>query len=78
MCLSLEESHEKGHLTPHDIVVGTELARVVTGGDVDARDGVSEDDLFAAERTAFVKLARTGPTLERIAYMLDQGGALRN
>ena len=78
MCSSLQKSHEKGQLTTHDIVVGTELARVVTGGDVDARDGVSEDDLFAAERNAFITLARTESTRARIAHMLDQGSALRN
>ena len=78
MCWSLQKNHEKGQLTTHDIVVGTELARVVTGGDIDPRDGVSEDCLFAAERNAFVTLARTEPTQARIAHMLDQGSVLRN
>ena len=78
MCQFLEENHEKGQLTAHDIVVGTELARVVSGGDIDAREDISEDDLYAAERRAFVTLAKTGPTRARIVHMLDRGSALRN
>lgn len=74
----LEKNHDAGRLMAHDVTVGTELARIVTGGETEARDGVSEDELYAAERQSFVTLARTGATRARIVHMLDRGGPLRN
>lgn len=74
----LREGHESGQFTAHDVTVGTELARIVTGGEIEARDDVGEDELYTAERRAFVALARTAATRERIAHMLDRGIPLRN
>ena len=74
----LISGRDKGHLTAHDVVVGTELARVVTGGEIDPMNKVSEDELYTAERAAFVRLAQSEATHARIAHMLDQGGTLRN
>jgi hypothetical protein len=39
---------------------------------------MSEDDIFALERRAFLSLGHTDQTRARIRYMLDYGGALRN
>ena len=74
----LQEKQRAGQLMPHDVVVGTELARIVTGGEIDARNDVTEDELYAAERAAFLALAKTDATRARIAHMLDQGSPLRN
>ena len=74
----LQDRHSKGQLTSHDVVVGTEIARVVTGGDIEPTDQVSEKQLYAAERSAFVALANTEATLARIVHMLDRGQVLRN
>jgi len=38
----------------------------------------SEDDLFARERDAFIRLARTAETEARIVAMLETGTMLRN
>ncbi len=67
-----------GKLTPHNVVVATELARIVTGGEVAAGMVMSEQDLFDAERTAFLKLVQTPATQERINSMLDAGAAVQN
>jgi 3-hydroxyacyl-CoA dehydrogenase len=51
---------------------------IVTGGDVDAGTELTENDLFALERKAFVTLGRTDETRERIRFMLEHGTPLRN
>ena len=63
---------------PHDVTVGTELARIVTGGEIEPRDGVDEDEMYEAERKAFITLAKTDATRARISHMLDSGSPLRN
>jgi 3-hydroxyacyl-CoA dehydrogenase len=50
----------------------------VTGGDVDAGTEMTEDEIYALERRAFLTLAKTEQTRARIQFMLDFGGALRN
>ena len=74
----LEKARAKGHLTPHDVTTGTQIAMIVTGGDVDAGTVMSEQDLFDLERKAFVTLAGTAETRARIAHMLQYGSPLRN
>ena len=51
---------------------------IVTGGDIDAGTELSENDLFALERKAFLALARTDETRQRIEFMLEHGTPLRN
>jgi 3-hydroxyacyl-CoA dehydrogenase len=74
----LKKAQGKGYLTPHDVTTGTQIAMIVTGGDVDAGTLMSEDEIFALERRAFLSLGHTNQTRARIRYMLDYGGALRN
>jgi len=51
---------------------------IVTGGDIDAGTELSENDLFALERKAFVTLGKTVQTRDRIEFMLGHGTPLRN
>jgi 3-hydroxyacyl-CoA dehydrogenase len=74
----LQEAHAKGHLTPHDVTTGGQIAMIVTGGDVDAGTKLSENDLFRLERQAFTTLGRTTETRDRIRHMLEHGTPLRN
>ena len=74
----LDKTHKKGYLTPHDVTTGTQIAMIVTGGDIDAGISMSESDLFGLERQAFLKLARTDQTKSRINHMLSYGKPLRN
>ena len=69
---------EDGILTPHDVVVGTEIARIMSGGDIEPGTLWSEQDLFDAERNSFLKLAASEATQARINNMLDFGKTLRN
>ncbi len=74
----LSKAHSKGVLTPHDVTTGTQIAMIVTGGDIEAGAVLSENDIFALERKAFVTLARTAETRARIEHMLATGRPLRN
>jgi 3-hydroxyacyl-CoA dehydrogenase len=74
----LEKAHKKGHLTPHDVTTGTQIAMIVTGGDIATGTELTENDLCALERKAFVSLGRTEATRARIEFMLEHGTPLRN
>ena len=74
----LERTQAKGHLTPHDVTTGSQIAMIVTGGDVDAGTEITEQDLFDLERKAFVTLSATPETRARIEHILNYGSPLRN
>ncbi len=74
----LEESRDKGMFMPHDVNVGSEMARIVTGGDVDPATVWKEQDFYDAERRSFLSLIQTDATRERINSMLDAGSPVRN
>jgi len=60
------------------MVVATELARIVSGGEVQPNTVFSEADFLESERRSFLKLAQTKETQERISSLLDTGKAIRN
>ena len=74
----LEKGRAKGHFMPHDVTVASQIAWIVTGG----RDGQSgkldEQAMYAREREAFLRLAKTPQTLARISGMLSGAGIPRN
>ena len=74
----LEDGRDKGLFMPHDVNVGTEMARIVTGGDVDPGSVCSEQGFYDAERRSFLSLINTAATRERINSMLDAGAPVRN
>ena len=74
----LDRLEENGITTPHDHVVGGQLARILCGGARPAGTPVSEDEVFALERETFLHLAGTAATLAGIRHMLDHGRPLRN
>lgn len=74
----LIKAKNDGMLTPHDVVTGTEIARIMSGGDIEAGTIWSEQDLYDAERSSFLTLAQTEATQARINNILDFGKALRN
>ncbi len=74
----LEQSRDKGIFMPHDVNVGTEMARIVSGGDVEPGTVFSEQDFYDAERRSFLTLVATEATRERIDSMLDAGAPVRN
>ena len=67
-----------GHISEHDFRIGTTLAHVMTGGDVDAGGLVDEQWLLDLEREALIGLLATEQTQARIEHTLKTGKPLRN
>ncbi len=76
--LAAEAFHRRGIATAHDLTVADALAEVLTGGDADIIDVVSEQQVLDLERRAFLRLLRSAPTLARIEHTLETGKPLRN
>ncbi len=67
-----------GQATEHDGVVARTLGEVISGGETDVTQSVSENGLLALERKALTSLVRLPATLDRMAHMLETGKPLRN
>jgi 3-hydroxyacyl-CoA dehydrogenase len=76
--MAAEGFRARGIATEHDVTVSTALAEVLTGGDADLVDTLTEQQFLDLERAAFLRLIRTGPTLARIEHTLETGKPLRN
>lgn len=76
--LAVADLRKSGKATPYDVVVSDHLARVLSGGDKDYTETLSEDDMLKLEVEEFMKLLRHDGTLERIESMLNTGKPLRN
>ena len=67
-----------GHISDHDALIGRQLARILSGGDLPHHTSVSEQYMLDLEREAFLSLCGEPKTLERIAHTLKTGKTLRN
>jgi 3-hydroxyacyl-CoA dehydrogenase len=76
--LAIDELRHQGKASAHDVTVATALARVLSGGDTDVTEEITEDRLMALEREAFLGLIRQPLTLARIEHTLETGKPLRN
>lgn len=76
--LAVEGFQARGLATSYDGVVSGALADVLSGGEKDLIDIVSEADLLALERKAFMQLVRDPRTQARVEQMLVTGKPLRN
>lgn len=75
----LEGEALAGRATAHDLVVGKALATVLTGGpSADPLRPLSENDIIALERQAFISLFAEPATIARVQHMLATGKPLRN
>ena len=68
---------EAGQITDHEVRIASELAYVLSGGDGPPRE-VGEEEILDLEREAFLKLAGTKKTLERVLAVLKTGKPIRN
>ncbi|MDR6128304.1 3-hydroxyacyl-CoA dehydrogenase [Sphingomonas sp. SORGH_AS802] len=69
---------KKGVATDYDVVVAERLANVLTGGEADLVDTVTEDQLLKLERQAFLAGVKDSRTQARVEQMLTTGKPLRN
>jgi 3-hydroxyacyl-CoA dehydrogenase len=76
--MAMEGFHNRGIATDHDMTVAAALGEVLTGGDTDFLDELTEDDVMELERKSFMALVRTKETQARIKSIVDTGKPLRN
>ena len=74
----LEKLYNEKIILDHGMVVGTELANVLSGGETTLDKTISEDQLFKLELDAFMKLIETSKTQDRIKHTLSTGKPLVN
>jgi 3-hydroxyacyl-CoA dehydrogenase len=78
LMMALDQFAAQGKATTHDVVVSKQLARVLSGGDTDMVDTITEQQILDLEHAAFMELIHTKGTLARIEHMLMTGKPLRN
>ncbi|MBO0611950.1 3-hydroxyacyl-CoA dehydrogenase/enoyl-CoA hydratase family protein [Thiothrix fructosivorans] len=78
MEMAVNDFVAQGKATPYDAVIANTLAAVLSGGDTDITDTLSETDLLALEHQHFMQIVRNPATLARVSHMLETGKPLRN
>ncbi len=67
-----------GKVTDYDVQVADSLATVLTGGDCDITEPLSEQDMLDLECRVFTDIVKQQGTLARLEHMLKTGKPLRN
>lgn len=76
--MGLRSYLDGGFISEHDYKIAMKVGSVMTGGDTNSYQEISEDRLFELEREAFLSLCGEEKTMARIAYMLEHNKPLRN
>jgi 3-hydroxyacyl-CoA dehydrogenase len=74
----LVNMRDGGFISPHDYLLGSLIAEITSGGDVEPGSLVNEQWLLDLERRAFMQLLKNPKTQERIAGMMQTGKPVRN
>jgi 3-hydroxyacyl-CoA dehydrogenase len=67
-----------GHISEHDYLIGSKVAEVMCGGEIEGGSLVDEQWFLELERRHFMALLATEKTQARIEHMLKNGKPLRN
>ncbi|MGJ0515222.1 MAG: 3-hydroxyacyl-CoA dehydrogenase NAD-binding domain-containing protein [Methylomicrobium sp.] len=76
--MGVKAYHLLGKATDYDLEVLGQLALVLSGGDTDMTQPLTEEAILALECEAFVELVKQPGTLARLDHMLKTGKPLRN
>ena len=76
--LAIDDFRKSGKITNHDVVVSKELANIISGGETDILEPISEKQIMSLELMAISKLFREPKSLDRMEHMLTKGKPLRN
>jgi 3-hydroxyacyl-CoA dehydrogenase len=72
-------NRHRGHIiSDHDYYVGSQLASLFSGGEVDEGQEVDDNWLLCKEHDVLMELVKTEKTQERIQHMIEKGRPLRN
>ena len=75
---TLDELYNNKKILDHGMVVGKELAYVLSGGDTQINKEITEDQMYNLELNSFMKLLETKSTQNRIVHTLKTGKPLIN
>ncbi|MCT2399004.1 3-hydroxyacyl-CoA dehydrogenase/enoyl-CoA hydratase family protein [Novosphingobium mangrovi (ex Huang et al. 2023)] len=78
LSMAAEGFRKQGKATEYDMVVSDALAEVLSGGDADPQDSMTEQELLKLERETFMRLVREPRSIARVEHMLETGKPLRN
>ena len=78
MFQTLENLFKEKKILEHGMEVGKKLAFVLSGGNTSLDKELSEDDMYALEREAFISLIQMEKTQARIKHTLSTGKPLVN
>jgi len=74
----LETLFNSNKIKDHGLIVGKKLAFMLSGGNTDIRNNLSEQNMLDLEREVFLELIQMPLTQNRIKYTLDTGKPLFN
>ncbi len=74
----LDDLYNSKKILDHGMIVGKELAYVLSGGETNLQNEISEDKMYELELNSFMKLIETKQTQERIKHTLNTGKPLIN
>ena len=74
----LEQLYNENKILDHGMMVGKELAYVLSGGETNLEREVTEDQMYRLELDSFMKLIETQKTQDRISHTLKTGKPLIN
>jgi 3-hydroxyacyl-CoA dehydrogenase len=76
--MASQAMHLVGKITAYDTVIADHLAQVLSGGDCDITQPLTEEHLMYLELNAFLALTQKPESLARLEHMLQTGKPLRN
>jgi len=78
LAIAVDTLHQTGKATDYDVEISQQLARVLSGGDTDITQPLTEQELLDLELESFIYLVQQSGTLARLEHMLKTGKPLRN
>ena len=78
MFVKLEKLYSEKKIMEHGLEVGKQIAFVLSGGNTNSNNNLTEDDIYNLELEAFMRLIQMPKTQERIKHTLETGKPLVN
>ena len=78
LAVAIDTLHQAGKASAYDVEITQQLAQVLTGGDTDITEPLTEQNVLDLELKSFIYLVQQPGTLARLEHMLKTGKPLRN
>ena len=78
LAITIDSLHKAGQASAYDVQITQQLARVLSGGDADITQPLTEQNMLDLELESFIYLVQQPGTLARLEHMLKTGKPLRN